>query len=303
MILLRQMVIFLFMMVLGYIIAKKGILNEEVSKSISWILVNIANPALIISGSIGNSIRKSELLFILALAFGLYLLLILVAELIIPFFYFPKKSEGIYKILLVFTNMGFMGFPIMSAMYGSESLLYASVFMLPFNFLIYTYGIFRLIGGVEKPRVILKKCLNAGVIAVFVTFIIALCNIQLPYIITQSITMLSNLIAPLCMMVIGATFVNVSFREVFCDGKLLIFSVVRLLVIPFVFMFLLRKITDNVLLQNVAFIVIATPAGSMAAMLAQQYDADYRTASKGIALTTLLSVVTMPFMFVVLGLT
>lgn len=303
MILLRQMVIFLFMMVLGYIIAKKGILNEEVSKSISWIIVNIANPALIISGSIGNSIRKSELLFILALAFGLYLLLILVAELIIPFFYFPKKSEGIYKILLVFTNMGFMGFPIMSAMYGSESLLYASVFMLPFNFLIYTYGIFRLIGGVEKPRVILKKCLNAGVIAVFVTFIIALCNIQLPYIITQSITMLSNLIAPLCMMVIGATFVNVSFREVFCDGKLLIFSVVRLLVIPFVFMFLLRKITDNVLLQNVAFIVIATPAGSMAAMLAQQYDADYRTASKGIALTTLLSVVTMPFMFVVLGLT
>ncbi|MDY6243630.1 MAG: AEC family transporter, partial [Lachnospiraceae bacterium] len=234
---------------------------------------------------------------------GLYLLLILVAELIIPFFHFPKKSEGIYKILLVFTNMGFMGFPIMSAMYGSESLLYASVFMLPFNFLIYTYGIFRLIGGVEKPRVILKKCLNAGVIAVFVTFIIALCNIQLPYIITQSITMLSNLIAPLCMMVIGATFVNVSFREVFCDGKLLIFSVVRLLVIPFVFMFLLRKITDNVLLQNVAFIVIATPAGSMAAMLAQQYDADYRTASKGIALTTLLSVVTMPFMFVVLGLT
>lgn len=303
MILLRQMVIFLFMMVLGYIIAKKGILNEEVSKSISWIIVNIANPALIISGSIGNSIRKSELLFILALAFGLYLLLILVAELIIPFFYFSKKSEGIYKILLVFTNMGFMGFPIMSAMYGSESLLYASVFMLPFNFLIYTYGIFRLIGGVEKPRVILKKCLNAGVIAVFVTFIIALCNIQLPYIITQSITMLSNLIAPLCMMVIGATFVNVSFREVFCDGKLLIFSVVRLLVIPFVFMFLLRKITDNVLLQNVAFIVIATPAGSMAAMLAQQYDADYRTASKGIALTTLLSVVTMPFMFVVLGLT
>ena len=303
MILLRQMVIFLFMMVLGYIIAKKGILNEEVSKSISWIIVNIANPALIISGSIGNSIRKSELLFILALAFGLYLLLILVAELIIPFFHFPKKSEGIYKILLVFTNMGFMGFPIMSAMYGSESLLYASVFMLPFNFLIYTYGTFRLIGGIEKPRVILKKCLNAGVIAVLVTFIIALWNIQLPYIITQSITMLSNLIAPLCMMVIGATFVNVSFREVFCDGKLLIFSVVRLLVIPFVFMFLLRKITDNVLLQNVAFIVIATPAGSMAAMLAQQYDADYRTASKGIALTTLLSVVTMPLMFVVLGLT
>lgn len=301
MILLRQMIIFLFMMVIGYLIARKGIWKEEVSKSVSWLIVNIANPALILSGSIGNSIGKSELLFILALAFGLYFLLILVAECMIPLFHFPKKSEGIYKILLVFTNMGFMGFPIMSAMYGAEALLYGSIFLLPFNFLIYTYGIFRLTGEGEKPGVILKKCLNPGVIAVLGTFLIALWNIQLPYVITQSITMLSNLIAPLCMMIIGAAFVNISFKEVFCDGKLLLFSVIRLVVIPFLLMLLIRKITDNVLLQNVAFIVIATPAGSMAAMLAQQYDADYLTASRGIALTTVLSVVTMPLLFMVLG--
>lgn len=303
MILLRQMMIFLFMMILGYFIAKKGYLNEEVSKSISWIIVNIANPALIISGSIGNTISRTELLFILALAFGLYFLMILVAEIMIPLFHFQKQTEGIYKILLVFTNMGFMGFPIMSAMYGPEALLYASVFLLPFNFLIYTYGIFRLNGGVENLQVILKKCLNPGVIAVFVTFIIALGNMQLPYIMTQSITMLSNLIAPLCMMVIGATFVKVSFKDVFCDGKLFLFSMVRLVVIPFAFMILLRKITDNVLQQNVAFIVIATPSGSMAPMLAQQYDADYLTASKGVTMTTLLSVITMPLMFVALGMT
>jgi len=42
--------------------------------------------------------------------------------------------------------------------------------------------------------------------------------------------------------------------------------------------------------------MMATPAGSMTAMLAQQYGGDYETASRGVALTTVLSVITMPLL-------
>ena len=41
-------------------------------------------------------------------------------------------------------------------------------------------------------------------------------------------------------------------------------------------------------------IMLATPAGAMTAMLAQEYEGDYELASKAVALTTLLSVVTIP---------
>lgn len=299
MILLKQMIIFFLIMIMGYGMAKKGILDEKSCKTISWIIVNIANPSLIISGCLGNSIERNELLFVLAVAVGMYVLLIIVAEVLIPFFKFDKDEEGVYKILLIFTNMGFMGFPILSAMYGSESLLYGAVFLLPFNLLIYTYGIFRLSGGVGSFKETLKKCLNIGVIAVLFTLFIATFHISLPYVASQMITMLSNLTAPLCMMVIGASFVSISFKEMCCDLKLLIFAIFRLIVVPVIFMILFRMITDNVLLQNVMFIVIATPSGSMAAMLAQQYEGNYVVASKGIALTTFLSVVTMPLLFFV----
>ena len=76
----------------------------------------------------------------------------------------------------------------------------------------------------------------------------------------------------------------------------MIFSVVKLVVIPVIGMMVIRRLTENVMLHGVSFVVLAAPSASMAAMLAQQYDGDYLTASRGIALTTLLSVVTMPML-------
>ncbi len=60
MVLLKQLLIFLFMMVLGYGMAKKGIMEEKACSAINWLLVNIANPALVISSSIGNAIEKGS---------------------------------------------------------------------------------------------------------------------------------------------------------------------------------------------------------------------------------------------------
>ena len=80
MILLKQMIILFFVIMLGYMMARKKIIDKKVSKSLSWITVNISNPALIISGSQGNHIEKKEMLFLIILAFGIFLLLIILAE-------------------------------------------------------------------------------------------------------------------------------------------------------------------------------------------------------------------------------
>lgn len=153
MILLKQMMIFGIMMAAGYVMAKKNILDEKAAKAISWLIVNIANPALILSGCIGNTISKSELLSVLTTAVVLYVIL-----------------------------------------------------------------------------------------------------------------------------------------------KLLMFSAIRLLVIPYIIMQIIFRITEDTMMQTVLFVVMATPAGSMVSMLAQRYDREYLLASKGIGVTTILSVVTMPFL-------
>ena len=204
-----------------------------------------------------------------------------------------------YKVMLAFTNMGFMGFPILSSMYGSTALLYGAAFMLLFNLLIYTYGIFRIAGTIGSFGNVVKKFLNIGVFAGIFSLTIAFTGMEVPEAAGQTITMLSNLTAPLSMMVIGASFLDVEWKGIWRDTKLLEFVLLRLLVLPVLGMLVLRQVVHNPVLLGVCFVTLATPSGSMAAMMARQYDGDYITASKGIGLTTILSVVTMPLLFAV----
>lgn len=302
MILLKQMLILFFFMLIGYFMGKKKIIEEKVSKSLSWLIVNITNPALILSGGISAVMDRTELLSTFALAVGLFAVLILFAELVIPLFRFEKKDAGVYKALTVFSNMGFMGFPIISAVYGQQALIYASVFLLPFNVLIYTYGVFRISGHRMDCRETAGKCFNIGTCAGILALALAIGQIRLPDIASQTIEMLSDLTAPLCMMVIGASFLKIRFRDVFCNRKLMLFSAVRLLLIPLAGMALIRMATPGPVLQGICFIILASPAGSMVAMLAQQNDGNDLIASEGAAVTTLFSVVTMPLLFQLIGL-
>ena len=108
------------------------------------------------------------------------------------------------------------------------------------------------------------------------------------------IDMLADMTAPLSMMVIGASFGQMSVREMATDLRLLVFSGIKLLLIPIGGMWILSKFVDNSMLLGVCMVMLATPVGSMTAMLAQQYNCDSELASKGVALTTLLSVATIP---------
>ncbi len=96
------------------------------------------------------------------------------------------------------------------------------------------------------------------------------------------------------MMVIGASLATINLKKLFTDLRLLLFSVIKLLVLPAVGVMVIRQFVDNEVILGVCLVMLATPVGSMTAMLAQQYDGDYEMASKGVALTTILSVATIP---------
>ena len=143
--------------------------------------------------------------------------------------------------------------------------------------------------------------MNVGVIACIITIIVYFLQIPVPSFIKTTTTHLSNLTAPLSMMVIGASLATMDIKKLFMDGKLLLFSVLKLLVIPVLGVLLIRQFVDNEIICGVSMVMLATPVGSMTAMLAQQYDGDYEMASRGVALTTILSVATMPIVSMIVG--
>ena len=302
MVMLQQMTVLFLMMAVGYLCYKKQVLTEEVSKKVSAIVVNVANPCMILSSALTDQqMRGKELLQTLAIVALMYVFLLVVAQLLPKILRIRKESRGAYAAMTVFANIGFMGFPVLAAMYGNGALLYGAVFQIPFNILIYTYGVAVLTrkpdacGKAELDRIeILKKIFNIGVIACIAAMLIYFLRIPIPSFLQAFITNLGNLTAPLSMMIIGASLAQMPLKELFLDKKLLLFSMVKLLILPAVWMLMVNRVAEQEILRGVCLVMMATPAGSMTAMLAQQYGGDYETASRGVALTTVLSVITMP---------
>ena len=371
MVMLQQMIVMLLMMAVGYLCYRRQILTEEVSRKVSAIVVNVANPCMILSSALTDQqMQGKELVQTLAIVVMMYVFLLVMAQLLPRILCIQKESRGAYAAMTVFANIGFMGFPVLAAMYGNGALLYGAVFQIPFNILIYTYGVAVLTrkqGACAKaePNVnaevdvktepdvnaevdvkteqdvkaevdvkaepngktgerqdaqgitaavngmseniengseqqgtveIVKKIFNIGVIACITAMLLYFLQAPVPSFLQAFITNLGNLTAPLSMMIIGASLAQMPLKELFLDKKLLLFSLVKLLLLPAVWMIMVNRVAEQEILRGVCLVMMATPAGSMTAMLAQQYGGDYETASRGVALTTVLSVITMPLL-------
>ena len=297
-----------------------------------------------------QQMQGKELVQTLAIVVMMYAFLLAVAQLLPRILCIQKESRGAYAAMTVFANIGFMGFPVLAAMYGNGALLYGAVFQIPFNILIYTYGVAVLTrkpgacaktepdvkaevdvkaepngktgerqdaqgitaavngkseniengseqqGKLQGTVEIVKKIFNIGVIACITAMLLYFLQTPVPSFLQAFITNLGNLTAPLSMMIIGASLAQMPLKELFLDKKLLLFSLVKLLLLPAVWMIMVNRVAEQEILRGVCLVMMATPAGSMTAMLAQQYGGDYETASRGVALTTVLSVITMPLL-------
>ena len=314
MILLRQMIILFILMLAGYGCRKYKVLSEGAFKPLALLVTQIANPALIISASLKSTIDISSvrLLKVVGFTFVIYLLLLVISRLAVHILPMKYQRKNMYLMMLLFSNIGFMGLPLVQVTYGQQELFYMTIFQMPYDLLIYTYGVY-LLNSEEKiknkvheatlcgrMKVLWRNLMNPGSAAALAAMLIYVTACRLPDVITQPLTMLGNLAAPLSMMVIGASFCDMKLRELVCDIRLLLFGVVKLLVLPFFLIVLLWlcKMPEEML--HVCLIIFATPVGSMVAMFARQYETQQELAEKAVVFTTVCSVITIPLLQIIL---
>lgn len=299
MLLFQQMLIFFLIMLIGYICRKAKVFGETTGKTISGIVINIGNPALIIaSGMNPESLEnKEKLLLTLLVALIFFAIMFVIAELIPRLLGAAREDYGAYQVMTIFSNIGFMGYPLLDAMYGSEAVIHAAIFNLLYSVLIYTYGIRKMQTKGQTEKLNLKQIFNVGVISCLIAVVLYSSNLPVPALLEDTANRLGAITGPLSMLVIGDSLAQIRLKELFTDVRLLIFSGLKLLLVPALLMLGLSLFITDPMFRGVCLVMTATPVGSMTVMLAQQYGGDYRLTSKGVALTTVLSVVTMPFLF------
>jgi len=294
----NQILVLFIIILLGFVLRKMNIINELLIKKLSELLLKITMPALIISSmqlkQVDQAILK-ECMFIFVFSGFIYIGSILFAIILTKVTKCNKADEGVYRFMLVFANVGFMGFPVLAATLGKEALFYGAIFNLPFNFLVYTIGIYFLKKkNEEKNDFTWKMFINPGVVAVLIGLVLFVFNIKLPFALDKALSMVGDLTVPLSMLIIGGVLTSIHLKEVLSNWRIYLFSLLRLIVFPLMVLYIVRAFTSNELIIGTAFILTAMPMATNGVILAEQYDGNARLASESIFVSTLLSIITIP---------
>lgn len=306
---LQQMIIIFILIAIGIFLYRRKLLTEEGSKQISGLIINVTNPALLICSALEDGPKAS--LGDLGIAFVSYaaiFAILIAAGFLFPYILrVPKNLHYAYQMLTVFGNVGFIGIPLASAVLGSKSLIFVSIFNLLFNLLIYTFGISLLqraasrqgkegaplpANQISSNR--LQKLVNAGTISAAVTILFYLGNFQVPVILSSALSYTGRATTLLSMLVLGVSVAQIAPKDIFSHPKLYGFTLLRQILVPIGCMLLMHGILDNKLILNTMLLMVAVPAANMPLMLAKQMDMETESISQGIILTTVLSLVTVP---------
>lgn len=284
-----QLIMLFGYIAVGFVCNKVHILDEVSDKYFSKLLLEITLPASIIASSIGqDDTDKMQAFIILGLAVAIFLFLPLLGA----GFQKLTKCEDTYKLMLTYSNLGFMGIPIMNAMYGDTGTFYASLFMMIFNVSVFSYGVSVL--DESGKGMDFKQLISPGMLSAVIALMIFSIGISVPALITKFLTSVGSVTSPLAMITLGSTIAAVNFKEAAKNKMLYIFSACKIIVWPAIVYGILQFfITDSVIL-GVCTILISLPVAGNVNMLCISYDGNKKLAAEGTCISTVLSLVSIP---------
>lgn len=284
----------LFLLIAGAAATKAGILNEERCKVITELIISILLPALIISGFTGGFAeeRLRNLLFSLFLAMTAQLLCIIISAALI------RRKEGSpwrqERSIASFPNVGFIGVPLVQALYGEEGVLYIAMFTAIYNMSQWSYGDVLINGNFHKEG-LLRAMKSPVMCASYIGIAIFFLRIKIPNVIAAPISALGACNIALPMLVIGSSLVRSDIKAVLKKPQSYYVLGLRLLIIPFVFILCLKlfpEVPDIV--KVVMLIPTACPPAVATSIICLKHGQDDSYSSTLVSLGTLMSMATIP---------
>ena len=299
----------LFLLIaVGYAAVKFQVLPASSTKLLSNLLMQVTLPATILTSLVrpydAAFVRDGVLIAVLGAAlFALYGLLALPAS---RLFRVPQGRRGVWIFSSMFSNNGFMGFPVALALFQEEGLALAVFLGIPFNLLAYTLGPKLMCMDHDAqdntPPPSWRSILLTGVnCATVLGLVLYLCHLSIPSTLSAPLTYLSNVTTPLSMLVIGMNLTEGRVGDLLRDRDVFSVTFLRLILFPVLTWAILRLLPiSSPLVVGVTLIIMAMPAPAISAILAESYHSDKELASRAVFLSSLLCLISIPLISLLL---
>ena len=299
--LVGERVVTLALILLAGVYARKiNILDEATTKKFSAFLVNVTQPLMIIASFQMefdiNRLREGAWIFVLSAV--IHSLTAVIAWLLFkPIRDFEARK--VYQMSSIFANIGFLGFPVLSVIFGYElGIFYGVFYTMFFNFFVWTYGVYLISKKADaknKVKVPLRKIfLNAGMLSSVAGILMFVLRIRIPYVLLSSVQLVGDMTFPLAMIIIGSLICTIKFKEVLLDKRIYYSIFVKLLLLPVIMLAIGTLLNLPTLLVYIGALMLAMPSGAMVAILAETYESDAKGAAANVGISTLFSIITIP---------
>lgn len=292
---LEVMVVLFIIVIFGYVACKLGYMGDKFDKKLSSIVVDITCPLLVLSSVMGDELPDRTLILpLLGVGFLTYILLLVFG------FWVPRlitknhDDQGMIGFALMFANVGFIGYPIVSSIFGPHAVFYAALLNMPNTFFIFTAGVMLIKGEYSLKQFNPKVLVSPAMLGAFLAAIIVALGIHTPDIIARPVTMVGNITVPAALMIIGSSMAKLPIREIIGSPKVYITALLRLTIVPLSIYFLFKACEVSDLVNNINTVVIAMPVASFGTMFCLKYGRNPSLITETTFITTLGSIITIP---------
>lgn len=303
---LNSLVMIFILIIPGIFFRKREILTETQNEALSSVVVNLTWPCLVIDAmqvefSI-QTLKNCGYIFVISLI--IFAILLPISFPLAKAMKMPKTKQYLMVFMLLFGNTGFIGIPVIKALYGTEAIFFAAIIELINDILIFTIGmaLIQMSAG-AKLKLGVKQFLNPGLIGVLIGLALFMLDLRLPELLGGSVEMIGAATTPLTMFVIGFQLGGLNFKEIAGDWQVYIICFVKLMIAPLITLLIVKLWAgDLTLLEKVLIMSFAMPVGSVSVIFSQQYKGEVAFATKSVLLSTVLSILMIPIFAILMEL-
>lgn len=297
-----QMVTLFIIVGVGYVAKKTGFMTKSFDETLSKLILNIAIPGLILgSVLVADSLPPLQhILLAFAVSCASYFLVIAIAFSVTFALRVHKGNRGVFRFMLCFGNVGFIGFPVLSAIFGPDVLIYATIFNLPFNVLVFTVGIWFLSQDSEaddvKAATTWRTFLTPAIVSCAAAIVLALLGVHDVPVIGGAFSTLGSLTTPGALLIIGSSLANMPARDLIGGPKLWTASLFRLVLTPLCVWGVFHFFINDPLMLGAIVVISGMPVATNGTMLCYEYGGNARAMAQGTFMTTVFSIASIPLL-------
>lgn len=318
----------IFLILIGFILRYKRIINERIKKIIIFIVLKITLPALAFCAFMSDFEQKKfqENIIILIVSFVLFVFFLFLGNVL--FHKYDKEKRRVYAVFITVGQLTFFSIPVLKTIYGNDIMIMVNMVTFSFRFILYVYCYFvisRLSLNKENIKSSMRKfLLNPVMIAMFIGLFIWLTqNVFYQVKINDNnysilridktfpsmfriLSLLQSLSTPLAMLVIGFSLGESRISEAFKDGLAWVCAIFRALIVPLIALFITLMISIlkiypvNELFVGTLVLGFAAPLSAVINTYCSNYHNETDIASRTCFLSTLLCIFSIPLLYLLI---